>query len=167
MGEITNSIMAENIVGPKLRAAQLTVATAESCTGGLVGDRLTNISGSSDYFLGGILSYSNEIKEKVLGVPREVLETAGAVSAECALAMALGARKVIGASIGLSTTGIAGPSGGTPQKPVGLVYVGIAADNYHRVERYVWSGDRIQNKRESAEAALHLLLDYLAQFEGT
>jgi PncC family amidohydrolase len=130
-----------------------------------VGDRLTNISGSSDYFLGGILSYSNEIKEKVLGVPREVLETVGAVSAECALAMAMGARKVIGASIGLSATGIAGPGGGSAGKPVGLVYVGIAADNYHRVERYVWSGDRIQNKRESAEAVLRLLLDYLAQLE--
>jgi PncC family amidohydrolase len=165
MGEITNTILVENIVGPKLRAAQLTVATAESCTGGLVGDRLTNISGSSDYFLGGILSYSNEIKEKVLGVPREVLETVGAVSAECALAMAMGARKVIGASIGLSATGIAGPGGGSAGKPVGLVYVGIAADNYHRVERYVWSGDRIQNKRESAEAVLRLLLDYLAQLD--
>ncbi len=159
-------LLAEGRIAAPLRRFKLTVATAESCTGGLVGDRLTNIAGSSDYFQGGILSYSNEVKERVLGVPAEVLNTVGAVSAECALAMARGVRRVIGTSIGLSTTGSAGPGGGTPQKPVGLVYVAIVAEGYERVERYVWTGGRIQNKRESAEAVLLLLVDYLASLEG-
>jgi PncC family amidohydrolase len=155
------TILLEGLVGQKLREFGLTVSTAESCTGGLLGDRLTNIAGSSDYFQGGVLSYSNAIKERVLQVPKEILESAGAVSEECALAMARGVRYLMNTSIGLSTTGIAGPGGGTPTKPVGLVYIGISVEGYERVERYVWAGDRIQNKRESGEAALKLLMEYL------
>jgi PncC family amidohydrolase len=156
-----SAVLPEMLVGPLLRSHKLTVATAESCTGGLVGDRLTNVSGSSDYFLGGVLSYSNDVKERVLGVPNAVLMSVGAVSRECALAMAQGTRRVTGSSIGISTTGIAGPGGATPGKPVGLVYIGLSAEGFERVESYVWAGDRIQNKRESAEAALRMLLEYL------
>jgi PncC family amidohydrolase len=156
-----NSIMLEAVVGAKLLAANLTVATAESCTGGLVGNRLTNVAGSSAYFIGGVMSYANEIKQNVLGVPAEVLNTVGAVSEECALAMARGVRKLMGTAIGISTTGIAGPGGATPGKPVGLVYIVLCADDYERCERYVWQGDRILNKEQSAEAALKMLLDYL------
>ena len=154
-------ILLEEVIGQKLRAAKLTLATAESCTGGLLGDRLTNISGSSGYYLGGVISYSNEIKEKILGVPHQILETVGAVSSECALAMAQGIRKLTGSSIGISTTGIAGPGGGTEEKPVGLVFIGISTINYDQVKRFVWNGDRINNKSESSEAALNLLLEYL------
>ncbi|MEI7556284.1 nicotinamide-nucleotide amidohydrolase family protein [Candidatus Chlorohelix sp.] len=155
------SIMAEGMVGALLREKRLTVATAESCTGGLIGDRLTNISGSSDYFMGGVMSYSNRVKEKILGVPAITLETVGAVSSECALAMAQGVRHLLDTDIGVSATGIAGPGGGTPQKPVGLVYIALSADGYERVECFIWSGDRIQNKRESSEAALKILIEYL------
>ncbi|NWJ45440.1 MAG: CinA family protein [Chloroflexi bacterium] len=155
------SILVEGVVGVLLREKRLTVATAESCTGGLIGDRITNIAGSSDYFMGGVMSYSNGVKEKILGVPMSVLETMGAVSSECALAMAQGVRRLLNTDIGVSATGIAGPGGGTPQKPVGLVYIALSADGYERVERFIWSGDRIQNKRESSEAALKILLEYL------
>jgi PncC family amidohydrolase len=155
------SIMVEGVVGVLLHEKRLTIATAESCTGGLIGDRLTNITGSSDYFMGGVMSYSNGVKEKILGVPMAVLETVGAVSSECALAMAQGVRRLLDTDIGISATGIAGPGGGTLQKPVGLVYIALSADGYERVERFIWAGDRIQNKRESSEAALKILLEYL------
>lgn len=153
--------MLEAVLAEKLFAAGLTIATAESCTGGLVGHRLTNISGSSAYFQGGVLSYSNDIKQNVLNVPAEILNTVGAVSEECALEMARGVRQLMKTAVGLSTTGIAGPGGGTPTKPVGLVYIAISTANYERCERYIWQGDRILNKEQSAEAALRLLLEYL------
>lgn len=155
------SIMPEFVVGPLLTELKLTVATAESCTGGLVGNRLTNVSGSSAYFWGGIMSYDNSVKQNVLGVPEQVLMTVGAVSQECALAMADGARRVIGTKIGLSTTGVAGPGGGTVDKPVGLVYIALTTPGFRRCERYVWEGDRIGNKEQSAEAALRMLIEYL------
>ena len=154
--------MPEFIAAPLLTSLNLTIATAESCTGGLVGHRLTNVAGSSAYFWGGILSYDNRIKQNVLGVPEQVLMTVGAVSAECALAMADGARQLIGTRIGLSTTGIAGPGGSTPGKPVGLVYIALTAyDGFRRCEHYIWDGDRIANKEQSAEAALRMLVEYL------
>ncbi|HLI52251.1 MAG TPA: nicotinamide-nucleotide amidohydrolase family protein, partial [Thermomicrobiaceae bacterium] len=105
----------------------LTIATAESCTGGLIAHRITTVSGSSAYFVGGVVSYSNALKQKLLGVTEETLRTAGAVSRECALQMAGGVRRLTGATVGISSTGIAGPGGATPTKPVGLVYIACSA----------------------------------------
>jgi len=148
-------------VGELLVQRGLTVATAESCTGGLIGHLLTNVSGSSAYVLGGIIAYSNEIKQALLGVDAITLERYGAVSEPVALEMARGARLRFGADLAVSATGIAGPTGGTPEKPVGLVYIGLAARDGERSVRYVWNEDRLGNKQRSAEAALRLLLDFL------
>lgn len=150
--------------GVLLSRAGKTIATAESCTGGLVAARLVRVSGSSAYFLGGIVSYSNAAKHALLGVPEADLERYGAVSSETALAMARGARHALGADIAVSTTGIAGPSGGTETKPVGLVYIALAAEGTERCLRFVWNGDRLSNIAASADAALRLVRDYL---EGT
>ena len=150
----------EVVVGQLLSQHQLTLATAESCTGGLIGHRLTNVPGSSEYFLGGIIAYANEIKEHVLGVSQQTLEIHGAVSAETALEMARGARHVLGVDLAVSVTGIAGPGGGTDEKPVGLTYVALAALGFERVEKFVWNHDREGNKWESAEAALQLIQEY-------
>lgn len=136
----------------------LTIATGESCTGGLIAHRITSIAGSSSYFLGGIVSYSNAVKRSLLGVPAELLETYGAVSRECALAMAHGARRQIGASIGVSSTGIAGPGGATPTKPVGLVYIACVTPWGESCEEHHWTGDRGENIAWSADAALALVL---------
>jgi PncC family amidohydrolase len=127
----------------------------------LLGHRITNVSGSSSYFRGGVISYSNEVKESILGVPEETLIEHGAVSEETAQAMAQGARRLLGTDVALSVTGIAGPTGGTTEKPVGLVYVGLAAEGADLWEKHIWQGDRAQNKEQSAEAALKLLLKYL------
>lgn len=149
------------VVGRMLAERELTIATAESCTGGLIAHRLTNIAGSSDYLLGGAVTYSNAAKQNLLGVAAETLVTHGAVSAETAREMARGARRLFGVDIAVSVTGIAGPGGGTPQKPVGLTFIGLAAHGYETVDRHVWNGDRVGNKEASAEAALLLLLRYL------
>ncbi len=151
------------VAGEMLRARGLTLSLAESCTGGLLGHRITNIPGSSDYFLGGVVSYSNEAKEKILGVPHETLVNHGAVSEKTALAMARGARRLFGSHLALAVTGIAGPTGGTPEKPVGLVYIALSAEGVKQCQRFVWPGDRLQNKAQSAEAALQLLISYLAE----
>src|SRR5439155_19007605 len=119
--------------------------------------------GSSAYLLGGVIAYHDALKMALLGVPPALIREYGAVSAECALAMAQGARNVTGSDIGLSVTGIAGPSGGTPAKPVGTVYIGIAAPGVERVEHFLWQGDRLHNKKRSAEAALELLITYLTE----
>lgn len=155
----------EVTVGQLLLQHKLTLATAESCTGGLIGHRLTNVPGSSEYFLGGIIAYANAIKERALGVSRQTLDTHGAVSAETALEMARGARRVLGVDIAISVTGIAGPGGGTLDKPVGLVYSALVAPDFEQVERFVWNQDREGNKWESAEAALHLVQEYLQGLE--
>lgn len=138
-----------------------TIGTAESCTGGLIGDTLTDRAGSSAYFLGGIISYDNRIKRERLGVRAETLETAGAVSAETALEMARGARRALGADVALSATGIAGPGGGSADKPVGLVWLAVSAPGVERAVRHVWPFDRAGNKRASADAALRLVLQAL------
>lgn len=151
----------EAVVGDLLRSQGLTLALSESCTGGLLGDRITNVSGSSDYFQGAIVAYASDVKRELLGVREQTLVRHGAVSEETAREMAQGARRVIGADLGVSITGIAGPTGGTPQKPVGLVYIGLAAPDGEWAERHVWEGDRRQNKAQSAEAALDLLRRYL------
>lgn len=139
----------------------LTLAVAESCTGGLVGHRITGISGSSACFRGGVIAYHNEVKAALLAVPEDLLEREGAVSEAVALAMARGVRERLVADLGLAVTGVAGPTGGTPEKPVGLVYVALADAAGARGRRHLWSGDRWQNKERSAEAALQLLKEYL------
>ncbi len=151
----------ETLVSSLLTTYSLTLAIAESCTGGLVGHRLTNVPGSSAYFLGGILSYSNDAKEHLLGVPHATLLEHGAVSEAVARAMAQGARRALGADIGLAVTGIAGPGGGTPAKPVGLTWLALAAREVEIAEHHIWSGDREHNKAQSADALLALLHRYL------
>ncbi|RME34692.1 MAG: nicotinamide-nucleotide amidohydrolase family protein [Thermoflexia bacterium] len=152
----------EAIVGHLLRERGLTLATAESCTGGLLGHRVTEVPGSSDYYLGSVVAYANTVKMDLLGVPRDVLEAHGAVSRETALWMARGARRRLRADLALSVTGIAGPGGGTDQKPVGLTFIGLAAPDGEWVEEHRWRGDRSYNKGASAAAALALLRWYLA-----
>lgn len=134
------------------------IATAESCTGGTVAARLTSQAGSSAYVVGGVVSYANGIKQQVLGVPAAVLENPGAVSEECARAMAEGVRSLMDATHAVSTTGIAGPTGGTARKPVGLVYIGLATPDGTRVERHVYSGDRAAVIEAASDRALELLL---------
>jgi nicotinamide-nucleotide amidase len=136
-----------------------TLATAESCTGGSVAARISSISGSSGYYLGSVVSYSNEVKHNVLGVSWAVLEERGAVSAECARAMAAGARRVIGSDIAVATTGIAGPTGGTPRKPVGLVYISIATPTWLEAFEFHFEGDRPRVIEQSVQQALALLLE--------
>jgi len=152
---------AEEEIGLQLISLGLTLATAESCTGGLVAHRLTNVPGSSAYFLGGVVSYANNAKEILLGVRPETLLAHGAVSEEAAREMARGARRRLGADVAVAITGIAGPAGGTPEKPVGLTFVALAAPDTELCRRHVWRGSRLENKEASAEAALQLVLDYL------
>jgi len=153
----------EVVVGTLLRDRGATVATAESCTGGLIGSLLTDVSGSSDYVLGGVIAYANKVKQAVLGVHAETLASVGAVSRETALEMAHGARRLLGADYALAVTGIAGPSGGTPTKPVGLVYIALAGPGVARCERHVWDSDRVGNKMRTARRALQMLIEELDQ----
>lgn len=138
----------------------LTVTVAESCTGGLVADAITDIPGSSGYFLGGVVSYADSAKEALLGVPPEVLAAHGAVSAQVGRAMAEGARERFSADLAASVTGVAGPDGGSEAKPVGLTYVAVAAARGVDVRRFVWSGDRSANKEASAAAVLEILVEW-------
>ena len=147
----------DDIVADTLRARGLTVAVAESCTGGLLGARLTARPGSSDYVLGGVISYANAVKESLLRVPAGMLAQNGAVSEEVAGAMAEGARAATGADCALAITGVAGPDGGTAEKPVGLVYVSCAVADATRVARGSFPGDRATVREFAATAALHLL----------
>jgi PncC family amidohydrolase len=140
-------------------ARDLTVAAAESCTGGLVAHAITTIPGSSAYFLGAVVSYNDAVKTGLLDVPADVLRTHGAVSAQVALAMAAGARSRVGAHLGVGITGVAGPDGGSDEKPVGLVYVAVADADGADVRRYLWTRDRAGNIVESAAAALGALLE--------
>jgi PncC family amidohydrolase len=150
-------------VSDELKKYQVTVATAESCTGGLLAHTLTNVSGSSEYFDRGTITYSNKAKHDILGVPEEVLKKHGAVSIQVAEAMAQGIRKRASVDYGLATTGIAGPTGGTKDKPVGLVYIAIATKDRIIVKRFLFSGDRLANKESTCTAALELLLEMLSQ----
>jgi PncC family amidohydrolase len=152
-------------VGHALRSKGWTICTAESCTGGLIAHRLTNIPGSSDYVLGGVVAYSNRIKQALLHVRQGTLIAYGAVSEQTASEMAVNAREVFGADVAVSVTGIAGPGGGSPEKPVGLTYIGIAGpNNILVVQRHQWeAGDREILKAASAEAALKLIIDIVTK----
>jgi nicotinamide-nucleotide amidase len=147
----------EEIVLELCRSEGLLLACAESCTGGLVSARLTDVAGASDVFVGGIVAYANEIKQTVLGVPAKVLEEHGAVSAETAAAMAAGAGRALGAGIAIADTGIAGPGGGTQQKPVGLVYLALDGRDGSRTARFQLSGDRETIRTRTTALALHML----------
>ncbi len=147
--------------GELLRLRVLSLGIAESCTGGLVSDLLTDVPGSSDYFMGGIVAYSNRSKEQLLGVRGETLTTHGAVSAPCAAEMAAGARRVLQTEVAVSVTGVAGPGGGTEDKPVGLTFLHLSAPDVELGQRVVWQGDRRANKESSALAALRLVVAYL------
>jgi nicotinamide-nucleotide amidase len=156
----------EYVVG-MCRAQGLTLATAESCTGGMVAERLTSVPGSSQVFLGGVVAYADEVKAAELGVPQEVLERHGAVSAETAAAMAAGARERLGADVAVAITGIAGPGGGSEEKPVGLVYLHAEASFGSRRKRFVFPGDREGIRRRATVTALHLTRGLLAQSRHT
>jgi nicotinamide-nucleotide amidase len=145
------------VLGSILRERGLTVCTAESCTGGLIAKHLTDTAGSSDYFLGGVVSYSNRLKTSLLGVDEMLLAEHGAVSEPVAAAMARGARQRLGADCAVAVTGIAGPGGGTPEKPVGLVYISTALDDDVRVERFVMFTTRDEIRERTAQTALDLL----------
>ena len=149
------------MVGNLLAAQKQTLAIAESCTGGLITHRLTNVPGSSAYLIAAVIAYAYEAKVAALGVTWETLNQHGAVSPETAIEMARGARDKFSATIGVAVTGIAGPGGGMPGKPVGLTYIALANANDVIVERYIWQGDRAQNKTQSADAVLQLLQRYL------
>jgi len=146
---------------------EITVATAESCTGGNVAGRITRVGGSSAYMQGGIVSYSNDAKANLLGVPRSILENPGAVSAECARAMAEGARKALDATFAVSTTGIAGPSGGTDRKPVGLVYIAVSGPNGTEVEEHIFAGDRAQVIDGATQRAMEMLVHHIRENRPT
>ncbi len=141
----------------ELQKKKYTLTTAESCTGGLLAGRILNVSGASSVYNEGHITYSNEAKERLLGVSHDTLETYGAVSERTAAEMAKGAARVANANVGLSTTGIAGPTGGTPEKPVGLVYVGCAIGDEVVVEECRFQGTREVNRNAAVEAALQLL----------
>ena len=147
----------EMVVGRMLLERQLTLAVAESCTGGLLGHRLTSVPGSSAYFERGVLAYSNRAKEELLGVPESILTAHGTVSGPCAEAMARGVATLAGAPCALAVTGIAGPDGGTPTKPVGTVFVGLAVRGETLARRFYFSGDRAAVKWQSTQAALDML----------
>ncbi len=146
-------------------ARGVTVGSAESCTGGLIGHAITTIPGSSGYYRGGVVSYADDVKVRLLEVPLATIERHGAVSAQVAVAMAEGVRERVVCDYGVAATGVAGPDGGTESKPVGLTYVAVAGPWGHEVRRFVWDGDRAGNKERSAAAALRLLLEALAHEE--
>jgi len=157
----------EVLAGEWLRRRALKLVAAESCTGGLISHLITEVPGSSDYYLGSITAYAYEAKESLLGVRRETLAQFGAVSSEVALEMARGVRAALSGRfpmerlLGISVTGIAGPGGGTPEKPVGTVWIGFSAPDMERAWMFQWQGSRAENKILSARQALVILIDYL------
>jgi PncC family amidohydrolase len=157
----------EKAIGRLLQEKKLKLVLAESCTGGLISHRITNIPGSSEYFLGSLVSYSYEAKQDWLGVKPATLVTYGAVSRETVLEMARGARASLKKKfpieqvVGLSVSGIAGPGGGTPEKPVGTVWIGLSAKGREDAWQFLWKGNREENKSQSTQKALEILANYL------
>ena len=151
----------EELLGDIFRQRKLTLAAAESCTGGLIADRITNVPGSSEYFYGAVVAYAYEAKVSLLNVSWDTLQAYGAVSRETVLEMARGTRNVLKTDIAVSVSGIAGPGGGMPDKPVGTTWIGLSTPEGDWARKFVWEGDRLQNKTYSAEAALQLILDYM------
>ncbi len=151
----------EQIVGHLLAMRELSLSVAESCTGGLVKHLITNVSGSSKYFLGGVVAYHNDVKEKLLGVPQSILADHGAVSKETVIHMAKGVRELLGSDIGIGVTGVAGPAGATPCKSVGLIYIGLSTAESTQWGEHRFSGDRVDIKEQSAQASLDMLRRYL------
>jgi nicotinamide-nucleotide amidase len=151
----------EEVIAGLLTGKKLTIAVAESCTGGLITNRLTDVAGSSNYLERGLVTYSNTAKISMLGVPAEVIEKHGAVSEETARLMAEGVRKLAGTDLGISSTGIAGPTGGSKEKPVGTVYLALADSKQTICRHYTFRWDRVRNKHVFSETALFLLKNYL------
>jgi PncC family amidohydrolase len=151
----------ELLVGQLLRQRNFKLVTAESCTGGLIADRLTDVPGSSEYFVGGFVSYAYEAKVASLGVSWDTLKAHGAVSRETVLEMARGARRALGADVAISVSGIAGPGGGLPDKPVGTTWIGLVTPDGEQAQVFYWKGNRRENKEQSADAALRMLIEYL------
>ena len=163
-------VLLEVQIGELLTQKELKLALAESCTGGLISHRITNVAGSSEYFLGSLVSYSYEAKEEWLGVKHATLMKYGAVSRETVIEMARGARASLKKHfpienvIGLSVSGIAGPGGGMPDKPVGTVWIGLSAEGKENAWQFLWGGNREENKEQSANKALEILREYLKNF---
>ena len=151
----------EQEIGRLLREKHLTLCAVESATGGLISHRLTNVSGISDYYMGSVTSYSNEAKIKIVGVNLLSIAKSGAVSARVAREMAAGGRKLFAADICIADTGIAGPTGATPTKPLGLFYLGLSTKDGTLSRKHVFKGTRLQNKQQAAKAALEWVRDYL------
>jgi PncC family amidohydrolase len=149
----------EKVIGDRLRKKGWTLSIAESCTGGLICDRITNVPGSSDYFEGGMVTYSNESKAKYLGIPLNYIKKYGAVSPQVARKMAQGVRKAFNTTFGLSTTGVAGPTGGTKRAPIGRVFIGFANRRRTWVRREDLRGSRIEIKRKAAEKSLQFFYE--------
>jgi len=148
-------------LGRLLRQKELKLAVAESCTGGLVSDRITNIPGSSDYFIGGIVAYAYEAKVKLLDVSWDTLTAYGAVSRQVVLEMARGVCRALETELGVSVSGIAGPGGETADKPVGTTWIGLSTPDGEWARGFCWNGDRLQNKSFSADSVLQFLIDFL------
>lgn len=151
----------EELIAEPLRRLHWKLALAESCTGGLISHRVTNVAGSSEYYVGGVNAYSNEVKQNVLGVSPEIISQYGAVSEQTVRAMAYGVQNLLHSDVALSVSGIAGPAGGTPQKPVGTVWIGLMVKSEIKAACFYFSGDRIAIKHQSAETALWMLYQAL------
>jgi len=151
-------MLLEQQIGEQLRQKNLTIAIAESCTGGLLGGKITDVTGASAYFLGGVIAYHNQVKEALLGVPRSVIQEHGAVSPQTAKAMAIGCHNLFKCDIAVSITGIAGPGGGSVEKPVGLSYVGLAKEDKVISRKFQLHGSRKQNRESLVKAAMELIL---------
>ena len=151
----------EKTIGNRLREKGWTLSIAESCTGGLVNDRITNVSGSSDYFEGGMVTYSNESKAKHIGIPLDTIKRYGAVSPQVARKMAQGVRKAFSTTFGLSTTGVAGPTGGTKRAPIGRIFIGFASGRKTWVRREDLKGSRKEIKKKAAQKALQFFYERL------
>jgi len=161
MQKTMNEQPLEIIAGKLLRRDGWRLAVAESCTGGLIGHRLTNVAGSSTYYMGSIIAYAYEAKVRLLNVRWRTLEQEGAVSEKVVIEMARGVRRALAADIGISVSGVAGPGGGTLEKPVGYTWMGLSTPHHEEAHQFTWDQDRIGNKELSAEATLKMLVDFL------